>query len=130
MKRNNKYTKREMFAALVPFVKSSNFTADGISNETFVEMLENEIALLDNRAANRKPKRQTEADVAMEEALFEVIAADPMRVFKTAEAANLASVPSTQKAATLLRKLVEKGRIKTFQHKGSTMYQAISDEEN
>lgn len=93
-----KITKREVINAML---------AEEViqANEVYVNYLNHEIELLDKKSANHKPTKNQEANVAIKDAIADVLAnaESGMSATDIAKAVDI----SVQKATALLKQMVE-----------------------
>ena len=120
----NKITKREVIGMMMneEVVKA---------NPTYVAYLENELALLDKKAQNKKATKTQEQNVGIKATILEVLATIGSGTVTDIQNGNEElSALSNQKVSALVRQLVESGEVvKTIDKKKSIFYIAKSDVE-
>jgi len=102
----NKITKREVINAML--------SEDVVkANDTYVAYLTNELALLDRKNANRKPKKETEANATFKATIKDVLSAseEPLTVSEIQKVNSDLAELSNQKVSSLLRQMVEVGEV-------------------
>ena len=120
----NKITKREVIGMMMneEVVKA---------NPTYVAYLENEIALLDKKASNKKATKTQEENVGIKATILEVLATIGSGTVTNIQNSNeKLSALSNQKVSALVRQLVESGDVvKTVDKKKSIFSLAESEVE-
>ena len=120
----NKITKREVIGMMMneEVVKA---------NPTYVAYLENELALLDKKAQNKKATKTQEQNVGIKATILEVLATIGSGTVTDIQNANEElSALSNQKVSALVRQLVESGEVvKTTDKKKSIFSLAESEVE-
>ena len=120
----NKITKREVIGMMMneEVVKS---------NPTYVAYLENELALLDKKARNKKATKTQEENVGIKATILEVLATIGSGTVTDIQNGNAElSALSNQKVSALVRQLVESGKVvKTVEKKKSIFSLAESEVE-
>lgn len=120
----NKITKREVIGMMMneEVVKA---------NPTYVAYLENELALLDKKAQNKKATKTQEQNVGIKSTILEVLATiGSGTVTDIQNGSEELSALSNQKVSALVRQLVESGEVvKTTDKKKSIFSLAESEEE-
>ena len=110
----NKITKREVIGMMMneEVVKA---------NPTYVAYLENELALLDRKASNKKATKTQEENVGIKATILEVLAIIGSGTVTDIQNGNAElSALSNQKVSALVRQLVESGKVvKTVEKKKS-----------
>ena len=110
----NKITKREVIGMMMneEVVKA---------NPTYVAYLENELALLDKKASNKKATKTQEENVGIKATILEVLAIIGSGTVTNIQNSNeKLSALSNQKVSALVRQLVESGKVvKTVDKKKS-----------
>ena len=110
----NKITKREVIGMMMneEVVKA---------NPTYVAYLENELALLDKKAQNKKATKTQEQNVGIKATILEVLATIGRGTVTEIQNGNAElSALSNQKVSALVRQLVESGKVvKTVEKKKS-----------
>lgn len=104
----NKMTKKDYFTTLMNIVSTSNAT----NKEKMLEFITHEIELLDNKAPSKKQIEAKEANVAIMNAIVEVL----KRLGNAVTVSQLMNEPelngySNQKLSALLRQLVKANRV-------------------
>ena len=120
----NKITKREVIGMMM---KEEVVKA----NPTYVEYLENELALLDKKAQNKKATKTQEQNVGIKATILEVLATIGSGTVTDIQNGNEElSALSNQKVSALVRQLVESGEVvKTTDKKKSIFSLAESEVE-
>ena len=117
----NKITKREVIGMMMneEVVKA---------NPTYVAYLENELALLDKKASNKKATKIQKENVGIKATILEVLATIGNGTVTDIQNGNAElSVLSNQKVSALVRQLVESGEVvKTIDKKVSRF--SLADE--
>ena len=110
----NKITKREVIGMMM---KEEVVKA----NPTYVAYLENELALLDKKAQNKKATKTQEQNVSIKATILEVLAIIGSGTVTDIQNGNEElSALSNQKVSALVRQLVESGKVvKTVEKKKS-----------
>lgn len=110
----NKITKREIIGMMM---KEEVVKA----NPTYVAYLENELALLDKKAQNKKATKTQEQNVGIKATILEVLATIGRGTVTEIQNGNVElSALSNQKVSALVRQLVEAGKVvKTVDKKKS-----------
>ena len=120
----NKITKREVIGMMMneEVVKA---------NPTYVAYLENELALLDKKAQNKKATKTQEQNVGIKATILEVLATIGSGTVTDIQNGNEElSALSNQKVSALVRQLVESGEVvKTTEKKKSIFSLAESEVE-
>lgn len=120
----NKITKREVIGMMMneEVVKA---------NPTYVAYLENELALLDKKASNKKATKTQEENVGIKATILEVLATIGSGTVTDIQNGNAElSALSNQKVSALVRQLVESGDVvKTVDKKKSIFSLAESEVE-
>ena len=120
----NKITKREVIGMMMneEVVKA---------NPTYVAYLENELALLDKKAQNKKATKTQEQNVGIKATILEVLATIGSGTVTDIQNGNEElSTLSNQKVSALVRQLVESGEVvKTTDKKKSIFSLAKSEVE-
>ena len=120
----NKITKREVIKMMMneEVVKA---------NSTYVAYLENELALLDKKAQNKKATKTQEQNVGIKATILEVLATIGSGTVTDIQNGNEElSALSNQKVSALVRQLVESGEVvKTTDKKKSIFSLAESEVE-
>ncbi len=120
----NKITKREVIGMMMneEVVKA---------NPTYVAYLENELALLDKKARNKKATKTQEENVGIKATILEVLATIGRGTVTDIQNGNVElSALSNQKVSALVRQLVESGKVvKTVEKKKSIFSLAESEVE-
>ena len=120
----NKITKREVIGMMMneEVVKA---------NPTYVAYLENELALLDKKAQNKKATKTQEQNVGIKATILKVLATiDSGTVTDIQNGNEELSALSNQKVSALVRQLVESGEVvKTTDKKKSIFSLAKSEVE-
>ena len=110
----NKITKREVIGMMMneEVVKA---------NPTYVAYLENELALLDRKASNKKATKTQEENVGIKATILEVLAIIGSGTVTDIQNGNAElSALSNQKVSALVRQLIESGKVvKTVEKKKS-----------
>ena len=120
----NKITKREVIRMMMneEVVKA---------NPTYVAYLENELALLDKKAQNKKATKTQEQNVGIKATILKVLATIGSGTVTDIQNGNEElSALSNQKVSALIRQLVESGEVvRTTDKKKSIFSLAISEVE-
>lgn len=121
----NKITKREVIGMMM---KEEVVKA----NPTYVAYLENELALLDKKAQNKKATKTQEQNVGIKATILEVLATIGSGTVTDIQNGNEElSALSNQKVSALVRQLVESGEVvKTTDKKKSIFSLAESEVED
>ena len=120
----NKITKREVINAMLANEVIS-------ANSTWVAYLENELALIEKKAANKKSTKTQEENKGIKSVILDTLASVGSGTITDIQNANsdLAKL-SNQKVSALVRQLVENGEVvKTTDKKKSIFSVAVADEE-
>ena len=120
----NKITKREVIGMMMNEEVIKN-------NATYVAYLENELALLDKKASNKKATKTQEENVGIKKTILEVLATIGSGTVTEIQNGNEElSALSNQKVSALVRQLVESGEVvKTVDKKKSIFSLAESEVE-
>ena len=120
----NKITKREVIGMMM---KEEVVKA----NPTYVAYLENELALLNKKAQNKKATKTQEQNVGIKATILEVLATIGSGTVTEIQNGNAElSALSNQKVSALVRQLVEAGKVmKTVDKKKSIFSLAESEAE-
>ena len=120
----NKITKKEVIGMMLneEVVKA---------NPTYVAYLENELALLNKKASNKKATKTQEENVGIKATILEVLATIGSGTVTDIQYGNAElSTLSNQKVSALVRQLVESGKVvKTVEKKKSIFSLAESEVE-
>ena len=120
----NKITKREVIGMMMneEVVKA---------NPTYMAYLENELALLNKKASNKKATKTQEENVGIKATILEVLATIGSGTVTDIQNGNAElSALSNQKVSALVRQLVESGKVvKTVEKKKSIFSLAESEVE-
>ena len=120
----NKITKREVINAMLANEVIS-------ANSTWVAYLENELALIEKKAANKKSTKTQEENKGIKSVILDTLASIGSGTITDIQNANsdLAKL-SNQKVSALVRQLMETGEVvKTTDKKKSIFSVAVADEE-
>ena len=120
----NKITKKEVINAMLADVAING-------NATYVAYLENELALIEKKAANKKSTKTQEENKGIKSVILDTLASIGSGTITDIQNANsdLAKL-SNQKVSALVRQLVENGKVvKTIDKKKSIFSVAVADEE-
>lgn len=118
----NKITKREVINAMLSeeLVKA---------NATYVAYLENELALLDKKAQNKKATKTQEENVGIKDTILEVLATIGKGTVTDIQKANATlSTLSNQKVSSLVRQLVENKKV-VRKEEGKKAYFSLAESE-
>ena len=120
----NKITKREVIGMMMNELVIK-------TNPTYVAYLENELALLDKKAQNKKATKTQEQNVGIKATILEVLATIGSGTVTEIQNGNAElSALSNQKVSALVRQLVEAGKVvKTVDKKKSIFSLAESEAE-
>lgn len=120
----NKITKREVIGMMM---KEEVVKA----NPTYVAYLENELALLNKKAQNKKATKTQEQNVSIKATILEVLATIGSGTVTDIQNGNAKlSALSNQKVSALVRQLIEAGKVvKTVDKKKSIFSLAESEAE-
>ena len=120
----NKITKREVIGMMMneEVVKA---------NPTYVAYLENELALLNKKASNKKATKTQEENMGIKATILEVLATIGRGTVTDIQNGNAElSALSNQKVSALVRQLIESGKVvKTVEKKKSIFSLAESEVE-
>lgn len=101
----NKITKREVINTMLADVAING-------NATYVAYLENELALLDKKASNKKATKTQEQNVGIKAIILDVLAEIGSGTVTAMQSANAElGALSNQKVSALVRQLVESGEV-------------------
>lgn len=120
----NKITKKEVINAMLADVAING-------NATYVAYLENELALIERKAANKKSTKTQEENKGIKSVILDTLASIGSGTITDIQNANsdLAKL-SNQKVSALVRQLVENGEVaKTTDKKKSIFSVAVANEE-
>lgn len=112
----NKITQREYYTMIIEELEKAGRT-------DLVDFVKSRIELLDKKSANRKPKGESEEDVALREKLVSVMTAEGDTVTNYIIKAELAI--STPKATALLKPLIDDGTISKEKSGKTTLYKLV-----
>ena len=118
----NKITKREVIGMMMneEVVKA---------NPTYVAYLENELALLDKKAQNKKATKTQEQNVGIKATILEVLATIGSGTVTDIQNGNEElSVLSNQKVSALIRQLVESGEVVRTTDKKKSIFSLAKSE--
>ena len=118
----NKITKREVIGMMMneEVVKA---------NPTYVAYLENELALLDKKAQNKKATRTQEQNVGIKATILEVLATIGSGTVTDIQNGNeKLSALSNQKVSALIRQLVESGEVVRTTDKKKSIFSLVKSE--
>ena len=118
----NKITKREVINAMLAeeLVKA---------NATYVAYLENELALLDKKAQNKKATKTQEQNVGIKATILEVLATIGNGTVTDIQNGNEElSALSNQKVSALVRQLVESGEVVRTTDKKKSIFSLAKSE--
>lgn len=116
----NKITKREVINAMLTDVNVK-------ANATYVAYLENELALLDKKASNKKATKTQEQNVGIKSTILEVLSTMSGTVTEIQSASAELSEFSNQKVSALLRQLVESGEVVKTTDKKKSVFTLASE---
>ena len=118
----NKITKREVIGMMM---KEEVVKA----NPTYVAYLENELALLDKKAQNKKATKTQEQNVGIKATILEVLATIGSGTVTDIQNGNEElSALSNQKVSALVRQLVEKGDVVKTTDKKKSIFSLAENE--
>lgn len=100
----NKITKREVINTMLKEEVVLN-------NATYKAYLENELALLDKKAANKKATKTQEENVAIKAEILNVLTTEGATVTEIQTKSEVLGGLSNQRVSALLRQLVESGQV-------------------
>ena len=118
----NKITKREVIGMMMneEVVKA---------NPTYVAYLENELALLDKKASNKKATKTQEENVGIKATILEVLAIIGSGTVTNIQNSNeKLSALSNQKVSALVRQLVESGEVVRTTDKKKSIFSLAESE--
>ena len=118
----NKITKREVIGMMMneEVVKA---------NPTYVAYLENELALLDKKAQNKKATKTQEQNVGIKATILEVLATIGSGTVTDIQNGNeKLSALSNQKVSALIRQLVESGEVVRTTDKKKSIFSLAKSE--
>ena len=118
----NKITKREVIKMMMneEVVKA---------NPTYVAYLENELALLDKKAQNKKATKTQEQNVGIKATILEVLATIGSGTVTDIQNGNeKLSALSNQKVSALIRQLVESGEVVRTTDKKKSIFSLVKSE--
>ena len=118
----NKITKREVIGMMMneEVVKA---------NPTYVAYLENELALLDKKAQNKKATKTQEQNVGIKATILEVLATIGSGTVTDIQNGNEGlSALSNQKVSALIRQLVESGQVVRTTDKKKSIFSLAKSE--
>ena len=118
----NKITKREVIGMMMneEVVKA---------NPTYVAYLENELALLDKKAQNKKATKTQEQNVGIKATILEVLATIGSGTVTDIQNGNeKLSALSNQKVSALIRQLVESGEVVRTTDKKKSIFSLVKSE--
>ena len=118
----NKITKREVIGMMMneEVVKA---------NPTYVAYLENELALLDKKAQNKKATKTQEQNVGIKATILEVLATIGRGTVTDIQNGNeKLSALSNQKVSALIRQLVESGEVVRTTDKKKSIFSLAKSE--
>lgn len=118
----NKITKREVIGMMMneEVVKA---------NPTYVAYLENELALLDKKASNKKATKTQEENVGIKATILEVLANIGSGTVTDIQNGNAElSALSNQKVSALVRQLVESGDVVKTVDKKKSIFSLVESE--
>jgi len=122
-----KITQREYFAGIVAVLNGEDTK---FTNEELTKFIESRVAQLDKKASNKKAKTN-EADVALVEAITDVLADGSRKTVTEMQKADAALAEvSNQKVTAILRKMQADGLVDKVKDKKNTLYFAILDTED
>lgn len=115
----NKVTKREVINAML----NEGFVQENANYKTY---LENELALLDKKSANKKATKTQEENLSIKAEILSVLTSEGATVTEIQSRSDVLSNLSNQRVSALLRQLIESGEVvKTSDKKRS--YFALAD---
>lgn len=118
----NKITKREVIGMMM---KEEVVKA----NPTYVAYLENELALLDKKAQNKKATKTQEQNVGIKATILEVLATIGSGTVTDIQNGNEElSALSNQKVSALVRQLVESGEVVKTTDKKKSIFSLVESE--
>ena len=118
----NKITKREVIGMMM---KEEVVKA----NPTYVAYLENELALLDKKAQNKKVTKTQEQNVGIKATILEVLATIGSGTVTEIQNGNAElSALSNQKVSALVRQLVESGKVVKTVEKKKSIFSLVESE--
>ena len=100
----NKITKREVINAML----NEGFVQE---NANYKAYLENELALLDKKAANKKATKTQEENVSIKAEIKAVLTAEGAPVTEIQAKSAVLSELSNQRVSALLRQMIEAGEV-------------------
>ena len=118
----SKITKREVIGMMI---KEEVVKA----NPTYVAYLENELALLDKKAQNKKATKTQEQNVGIKATILEVLATIGSGTVTDIQNGNeKLSALSNQKVSALIRQLVESGEVVRTTDKKKSIFSLVKSE--
>ena len=119
----NKITKREVINAMLADVNVK-------ANTTYVAYLENELALLDKKASNKKATKTQEENKGIKSVILDTLASIGSGTVTDIQNANAElSALSNQKVSALIRQLVESGEVAKSTDKKKSIFSLASEVE-
>ena len=119
----NKITKREVINAMLADVNVK-------ANTTYVAYLENELALLDKKASNKKATKTQEENKGIKSVILDTLASIGSGTVTDIQNANAElSALSNQKVSALIRQLVESGEVAKSTDKKKSIFSLVSEVE-
>ena len=119
----NKITKREVINAMLADVNVK-------ANATYVAYLENELALLDKKASNKKATKTQEENKGIKSVILDTLASIGSGTVTDIQNANAElSALSNQKVSALIRQLVESGEVAKSTDKKKSIFSLVSEVE-
>lgn len=112
----NKITQREYYTMAIEELEK-------VGRTDLVDFMKSRIELLDKKSANRKPKGESEEDVALRKKLVSVMTAEGDTITNYIIKAELTI--STPKATSLLKALVDDGTIIREKNGKTTLYKLV-----
>ena len=117
----NKITKREVIGMMM-----NEEVIKG--NATYVAYLENELALLDKKASNKKATKTQEENVGIKKTILDVLATMSGTVTEIQSANAELSALSNQKVSALIRQLVDSGEVVKTTDKKKSIFSLAENE--
>ena len=114
----NKITKREVINTMLKEEVVLN-------NAVYKAYLENELALLDKKAQNKKATKTQEENVAIKEEILDVLSTEGATVTEIQAKSEVLGGLSNQRVSALLRQLVEAGKVNKVVDKKKSYFSLV-----
>lgn len=117
-----KITKKDKFTKLLAIPAVAE-------DALLVEFINNELALLEKKTANRKPAKKSDEFLALKQTVANALTDEPMTVSEIIKSSDALTGMNTQKLVPVLKELVLDGVANRIEEKGKALFVAVPFED-